>query len=195
MAATTPRTVVVQIDGINFRIQALRGRRAFRGVRALQTCLGDRGYLMVTSPKFWAAEQDAQLTAIMQLESSTGASYDQGEQAMVELLIHSRGAGGQGVCYRTGEDGNGDPSAGWIPVTSMETLDRFSNVDHTTWLALRWEMIKLCYRPTSAAGGTSDDTPSAAMTSTPVSSPAGNPKPRQTGTPKAANPSSGISGG
>lgn len=150
---------------------------------------------MVSSPKFWEAEEDAQLGALMQLETLTAASYDEGEQAMVELLAHSSRPRGEGVCYRDTEPSSDEPDKGWVPVRSMETLDTFDQVDHMTWAALRWEMIKLCYRPFSAAGGMSAATPSAATTSTQANSPSGKAAKPQNGTPKAETKHSGISGG
>jgi hypothetical protein len=192
--AASPRETTVEIDGLWFRIQKLRGRRAVRGVRALQTVLGVHGYLMVSQPKFWAATLEKQLTALVTVETQAQAGYDEGEAALVELLAYSPDAGGQGVSYRDTPPNPSDPARGWIPIRDLATLDTFDAVDHNTWKALRWEMIKLGYRPTLAAIGTDADT-RPAVTSTQASGSSGPATPRPAGSPSPAAPPSGISAG
>lgn len=195
MTASTPREVVVEFDGLYFKIQKLRGRRGLRGVRALQVTLGREGYTMITQPSFWLAREEAQLAALISVETKMQTGYDEAEQAMAELLAYTPDNRGQGVSFRDTPPDPDRPDAGWMPIKSTGTLDPYDQVDHTTWQSLRWEMIKLCYRPTSAATGTSAATPSAATTSTSASSHSGGPKTPPTGTPKAEIPVSGISGG
>jgi hypothetical protein len=192
--AASPRETTVEIDGLWFRIQKLRGRRAVRGVRALQTALGVNGYLMVSQPKFWTATLHEQLTALVTVETQTQSSYDEHEDALAELLAFSSDAGGQGASYRDTPPNPSDPGRGWIPIRNLSTLDTFDSVDHTTWQALRWEMIKLTYRPTSAATGTDPGTRPAA-TSTQASGPSGQAAPPPAGSPRPAAPTLGISAG
>lgn len=194
-ASTTPREVIVEFDGLYFRIQKLRGRRAFRGTRALQQSLGQSGYLMLSQANFWDATETTQLTALIAVEARTETSYDQSETALAELLAYTADGGGQGVCYRESPPDPERPDAGWVPIRSLGSLDAYDQVDHTTWQSLRWEMIKLVYRPTSAAAGTSADTPPAATTATPAKNQSGVPKRPPTGPKKAETPLSGISGG
>jgi len=191
----TQREVVVEFDGLFFRIQKLRGRRGFRAVRALQISLGREGYLMLSSPKFWEADETTQLTALIAVESRTETGYDEFEQALVELLAYTPTGGGQGVSYRESPPDPEEPGRGWVPIRSSTALDPYDSVDHTTWQALRWEMIKLCYRPTLAAGGTNADTPSVATTSTPAKPQRGVPTKPKPGTPRAETKPLGISGG
>jgi len=194
-ASTSPREAVVEFDGLYFRVQKLRGRRGLRGARALQITLGREGYMMLTQPQFWEASEKQQLLALMAVESLTAADYDEAERALAELLKYSPDGRGQGVSYRDTPPDPEDPDKGWVRIESAGSLDAYDQVDHTTWLAIRWEMIKLTYRPTTAATGTSAATPSAATTSTPASTRSGGPKTQPTGTPKGETRVSGISGG
>lgn len=193
--ATHKREVVVEFDGLWFRLKALRGRRGFRGKLALQMCFGAEGYKMLSTPTFWVADEQTQLEALIVCEIRTKPKYDEVDAAMMELLAYTSGVGGQGVEFRPGPPDPERPDAGWTPIRSMEALDPYDAADHCTWEALRWEMVKLTYRPTLAATGIFAGTPSAATTSTQVSRPAGAPKPQPTGDPKAEILASGISSG
>jgi hypothetical protein len=207
MAARTPREVVVEIDGLWFRFQKLRGRRSWRGARSLRAILGPAAYASISTPKFWTATQDVQLQTLDTAEHLTltpdGSSVklsapvdnDAAEVAMVELLTYSPDAGGQGVSYRESPPDPARPEAGWMAIRSLDSLDSYDGIDHLTWRALRWEMIKLCYRPTSAATGTAAGTRPEATTSTAASSPSGtHARPPSGALGPAASPS-GFSGG
>ena len=146
---------------------------------------------MIANPNFWDADFENQYKALISVETLTAASYDEIEGALVELLAHSDG---QGASYRETEPDPDNPGRGWVPIRNLATLDTYHAVDHTTWLMVRWEMMKLVYRPTSAASGTAAGTRPGVSTSTQASGPSGQASRPSNGGP---NPSaiSGMSGG
>jgi hypothetical protein len=209
MAARTPREVVVEIDGLWFRFQKLRGRRSWRGDRALRVVLGPSAYAMISGAQYWTASEDRQLQSLdtaehlkiqqadarASVDLSASGNIDEVEDAMLELLAYTQDAGGQGVSYRESPPDPSRPSAGWMPIRSLDALDTYDAVDHLTWRAIRWEMIKLTYRPTTAATGTAAGTRPEATTSTQASGPSGQAPPPPSGAPSPAGPILGMSGG
>ena len=146
---------------------------------------------MLLNPKFWDADFETQYKALISVETQTAASYNEGEDALIELLAHSDG---QGASYRETEPDPDNPGRGWVPIRDLATLDTYDAADHMTWAALRWEMIRLVYRPTLAASGTAAGMRLGVSTLTQVSGPSGQASKPRNGGP---NPSaiSGMSGG
>lgn len=190
MSLDTPPVTIVEVDGLWFRFQKMRGRRSTRGVMALAQLLGAGVVTLLSSPQFESEDDRGRLVALGQLiaaSAMTGGKAtvpDVFEAQAAELLMYTPGHGGQGVSY---SDTKLDAGAeGWVPMASLASLDPWAQVDYSTHLTLLWEVIKLNYRPTRAGSGTAAGTDPAAGTrptgpTGPASGSKSTPTPRQTG--------------
>lgn len=172
MAAT--QVTVVEIDGLWFRFQKLRGRRATRGAAAFRGMLGGGSNDVLANPDFWAFGRSSRVEAFTKLMSMSrhfgGRAYvpDEFERDMVEIVHWARD---QGVSYSDTELAADEK--GWAPIKNLDSLDGYDQVDHATWMAILWESTDLTFRPTAPASGMSAATPEAGTTVTEASPPSG----------------------